>query len=45
MMIRLRKEIYKTWVSEKTFIEVPRIFYPFVKLYYKLKGYEVDKYE
>lgn len=45
MMIRLQKEIYKDWVSEKSFKEIPRVLYIFYKIYYKLKGYEVDIYD
>ena len=45
MILIIKKEICKDWVSQKTFITIPNIFYPIVKKYYELKGYEVEIYE
>lgn len=38
----IKKEILPDWLSFKTFIEVPKIFYRIVKFYWKIKGYEVE---
>ena len=41
MKIKIEKNVYKNWVSIKGFKEIPKILFPFYKLYYKFKGYEV----
>ena len=45
MTIIVRKEIYEHWLSETFCKEIPRIMYPIVKAYYKLKGYEVEVFK
>ena len=42
MKLIIKKEICVNWLSYKTFIDVPNIFYRIVKKYYELRGYEVE---
>ena len=42
MKLIIKKEICINWLSYKTFIDVPRLFYKIVKKYYELRGYEVE---
>lgn len=45
MKLIIKKEIYENWVSFKSFIEVPKLFYKLIKKYYEMKGYEVEIYD
>jgi len=45
MIVIIKKEIEKDWLSIKACKRVPRIFYKIVKKYYELIGYEVEVLE
>lgn len=45
MTLLIKKQILEDWVSLTEFIKIPGIFYPIVKKYYELKGYEVEIYD
>lgn len=45
MIVIIKKEIEKDWLSIKTCKKVPKIFFKIVKKYYELIGYEVEVFE
>lgn len=45
MIVIIKKEVCKEWLSIKIVKRIPSITYPLVKFYYEIKGYEVEKLE
>ena len=45
MKLIIKKQLEKEWLSFTTYIEVPKIFYRIVKLFYEIRGYEVEVVE
>ena len=45
MIIIIKKEVYKDWLSIKTCKRVPKLLSKIFKKYYELIGYEVEVLE